>query len=142
MKYDYFKANCCETRAYVKSKNLFMPVCGDDTNSVEEMWSNICLGLHTIRNNFIKLKGKNKDRCKWVTKRVRCKRIVKKIAWNKYKNCKHDKLLHKVYKITVAENRRAKTKFKEKLACNIKNDTKSSLHMPTQTEKLTEKLNL
>ena len=119
-----------------------MPVCGDDTNSVEEMWKNICLGLYTIRNNFIKLKGKNKDRCKWVTKRVRCKRIVKKIAWNKYKNCKHDKLLHKVYKITVAENRRAKTKFEEKLACNIKNDTKSSLHMPTQTEKLTEKLDL
>src|SRR5438132_3136798 len=117
-----------------------MPVCGDDTNSVEEMWKNICLGLYTIRNNFIKLKGKNKDRCEWVTKRVRCKRIAKKIAWNKYKNCKHDELLHKVYKDrlkkSVAENRRAKTKFKEKLACNIKNDTKSSLHMPTQTEKL------
>ena len=64
MKYDYFKVNYCETRAYAKSTNLFMPSSDDDTNNIEEMWNNICSGLKTIRNKFIKLKAKNKYRNK------------------------------------------------------------------------------
>ena len=53
-------------------------------------------------------------------------------------------MLQKVYKDklkkSVAENRRAKTKFEEKLACNIKNDTKSFFAYANANRKANRKI--
>jgi len=130
LKYDYFKANYDQIRMYAKSKNLFDSLCDSKDNNVERVWNNISRGLNMIRTDYIKLKAKNKERCKWSTKKVRSRRKAKKEAWNDYKNSNYeDEVLYNIYKgkrnKSVAENRRAKTNFEEKLAHNIKTDSKS-----------------
>jgi len=128
-KYDYFKANYLEIREYANGNNLFMPSCEDNANNVDVLWNNISVGLNKIRNGYIKLKPKNKDRSKWSTKKVKSRRLAKKAAWNMYNKCGKDEALYKVYKRklnkSVAENRKAKMQFEKKLALNIKNDSKS-----------------
>ena len=108
------------------------------------MWNNFRVGLSTCRNKFIKLKSKNKERGKWTTKEVRSWRKAKKVAWNNYKASNKDKVLYKVYqnklKKSVAENRRAKTKFEEQLALNIKNDTKSFFAHANSNRKTNRKI--
>ena len=60
---------------------------------------------------------------------MRSRRKAKKLACNNYKSSDNNEVLYKVYqdklKKSIAENRRAKAKFEEKLAHNIVNDTKS-----------------
>ena len=142
VKYDYFKANYNEIRIYAKSKNLFTSLCGSNDNNVEEMWNNITVGLNKIRKYFIKLKAKNRERSKWATKQVRSRRVVKKAAWNNYKSSNKDKVLYKIYqhklRRSVAENRRAKIAFEEKLALNIKIIQRVFLRMPMQIVKSTK----
>ena len=82
-----------------------------------------------IRDKFINLKKKSKNKCKWVTKRVTRFRKAKKKAWNNYINSGKDSALYEVYKrklkVSIDENKIAKQNFEEKLANNIKNDSKS-----------------
>ena len=117
LKYDYFKANYDDIRMYAKRNNLFMSSCEGNTTSVGEMWNNIREGLNISRNNFIKLKAKNKERSKWSTKKVRSRRKAKKLAWNNYKSSDNKEVLYKVYqdklKISVAENRRKGKNLRE-----------------------------
>ena len=144
LKYDYFKANYDQIRMYTKSKNLFESSCDGKDNNVEKMWNSIKGGLNGIRNDFIKLKAKNKERCKWSTKKVRSRRKAKKAAWNDYKNSNKDEVLFKVYQEkrnkSVAENRRAKVNFEEKLAQNIKSDSKSFFAYANANRKTNSKI--
>ena len=144
MKYDYFRANYDQIRMYVKSQKLFKPACDGSVHNVDKMWNNIALGLNKIRNEFIKLKPKNKERVKWTTKKVRSKRKAKKVAWNNYKNSNKDEKLYKVYqdklKKSVTENRRAKINFEEQLANNIKTDAKSFFAYANANRKTNKKV--
>ena len=64
-----------------------------------------------------------------MTKRVTRFRKAKKKAWNNYINSGKDSALYEVYKrklkVSIDENKIAKQNFEEKLAKNIKNDSKS-----------------
>ena len=96
---------------------------------VDEIWKEIKVNLSDIRVKFIELKKKSKNKCKWVTKRVTRFRRAKKKAWNNYINSGKDTVLYEVYKKklkdSINENKKAKQNFEEKLANNIKNDSKS-----------------
>ena len=143
-KYDYFKANYDVIREYANGKNLFMSPCDDNANNVGELWNNISTGLHKIRNSFIKLKAKNRDRSKWSTRKVKSRRLAKKAAWNEYIKYGKDEALYKAYKKklnkSTAENRKAKIKFEEKLALNIKNDSKSFFAYANANRKTSKKV--
>src|SRR6267154_3383936 len=126
--YDYFKADYNEIRKYAKSLN-WDSINESDINGVDEIWSKIKLNLMDIRDKFINVKKKSKNKCKWVTKRVTRFRNAKKKAWNNYINSGKDSLLYEVYKkklkVSMNENKTAKHNFEEKLANNIKNDSNS-----------------
>ena len=72
--------------------------------------------------------------------------MAKKAAWNNYKSSNKDKVLYKIYqhklRRSVAENRRAKIAFEEKLALNIKNDSKSFFAYANANRKTNKKLGL
>ena len=71
-----------------------------------------------IRNEFITVRTKAKNKCKWVTKRVTKSRRAKKEAWNKYVRSGRDMKLYKAYTTklnkAIAENRKAKLYFEDK----------------------------
>ena len=148
-KYDYFKADFNAIRMYAKSRNLFVSSSVDNDSNVEESWRNIRTGIIEIRNKFVKLKAKNKERCKWATKKVTNRRKAKKTAWNLYKCSSHDPAkrdpaLYNIYqkklKKSVTENRRAKANFEEKLANNIKSNTKSFFAYANSKRKINKKI--
>ena len=64
-----------------------------------------------------------------MTKRVTRFRRAKKKAWNNYINSGKDSSLYEVYKkklkVSIEENKIARQNFEEKLASNVKNDSKS-----------------
>jgi hypothetical protein len=151
VKYDYFNADFNAVRMYANNSKLFLSTKIDDSDSsVENKWKSIKLGLSEVRSKFVKLKSRNKERTKWATKNVRSKRKAKKDAWNKYKNSRvddqpqGDPVLYKIYqgklRESVAENRRAKVKFEEKLASNIKNDAKSFFAYANDNKKNNSKI--
>src|SRR5687768_9246346 len=78
-------------------------------------------------------------------KKVKSRRKSKKAAWNKYKSSKKDEALYSEYQDklnkSVAENRKAKTKFEEQLAHNIKNDTKSFFAYANVNKKAKKRIN-
>jgi ribonuclease P/MRP protein subunit RPP40 len=126
--YDYFKADYNEIRKYAASLN-WNSIKDSDIIDVDGMWKEIKVNLSDIREKFIELKKKSKNKCKWVTKRVTRFRRAKKKAWNNYINSGKDTVLYEVYKKklkdSINENKKAKQNFEEKLANNIKNDSKS-----------------
>jgi hypothetical protein len=98
-------------------------------NDPNESWLNIKGNILKLRDKYVGLKKKSKNKNKWVTKKVRKCRQIKKKAWINYVNSNRDDRLYQIYKtklnISVMENRKAKRIFEEKLANNIKNDAKS-----------------
>jgi hypothetical protein len=126
--YDYFKPDYNEIRKYAESLN-WEPKSEAIIDEVNVRWEIIKANLTDIREKFINLKKKSKNKCKWVTKRVTRFRKAKKKAWNKYINSGKDSSLYEVYKeklkISINENKTARKNFEEKLANNIKNDSKS-----------------
>src|SRR3989442_13827094 len=99
-----------------------------DNIGVDEIWAQMKTNLMDIRDKFINLKKKSKNKCKWVTKRVTRFRRAKKKAWNNYINSGKDSSLYEVYKkklkVSIEENKIARQNFEEKLASNVKNDSK------------------
>lgn len=126
--FDYFKADYNEIRKYSKSLNWDV-INKSNSISVNEIWENIKTNLYEIRDKFVKIKKKSKNKCKWVTKRVTRFRKAKKKAWNNYVKSGRDSHLYEVYKeklkLSVKENKIAKQNFEEKSVNNIKKDSKS-----------------
>ena len=126
--YDYFKADYNEIRKYAESLN-WGSINKLNINSVDEIWAEIKTNLADVKDKFINLKRKTKNKCKWVTKRVTRFRNAKKKAWNNYIKSGKESSLYEVYKkklkVSINENKVAKQSFEEKLANNIKNDSKS-----------------
>jgi hypothetical protein len=130
-KYNYFKVDYEEVRKHAETLNwkAALETKGTETNCVNEMWSKLQIDLSILRDKYVKLKKQNKNKCKWVTKRVTRLRRAKKRAWNNYVRSGKDDALHEIYKkklkLSTKENNKAKREYEERLAENIKNDTKS-----------------
>jgi len=96
---------------------------------VNNCWKAVRSELILVRDRFVPKFKKCKNKCKWVTKEVVRLRKAKVKAWNNYIKSGRDRLLFEVYKsklrLSVRENIKAKRRFEEKLANNIKNDNKS-----------------
>ena len=126
--YDYFKADYNEIRKYAASLT-WNSIKDSDIMDVDEIWKEIKVNLSDIREKFIELKKKSKNKCKWVTKRVTRFRRAKKKAWNNYINSGKDTVLYEVckkkLKDSINENSKAMQNFEKKLANIIKNDSKS-----------------
>jgi exonuclease III len=125
-KYNYYKADYSEIRKEVQSKSEEVEL---EKMGLEYKWVNMKSVLSLVRNKFIPLSKTRENKCKWVTKTVTRCRKAKKKAWLKYKNSDKDPQLYNTYKTklnqSVLENNKAKLAFEEKLASNIKNDSKS-----------------
>jgi hypothetical protein len=104
--------------------NINKTVC-----EVEYRWSSIKENCLSVRSEYIDQKKKSKNKSKWATNKVGKCRQQKKQAWMKFIKGNRDEHLHKAYKVklrnSVKENRRAKRAFEEKLAKNIKEDSKT-----------------
>jgi ribonuclease P/MRP protein subunit RPP40 len=130
-KYDYFRADYDEVRKHMQalqqetSSNYFT----NNISEVNDRWINIKNNCLRIRNKYIGPKRKAKNKSKWATNKVRKCRREKKKAWMKFIKGNRDEKLYKEYKIklnnSVKENRRAKRSFEERLAKNIKEDSKT-----------------
>ena len=126
--YDYFRVDYDAVRKTVEplqsDSNLDTNIC-----KPSEMWSNIKQTILNGRDKHIGFKKKSKNKSKWATNKVRKCRRVKKEAWLKYINSNKEDRLYQIYKTklrnSVKENRKAKHTFEEKLADNIKQDSKS-----------------
>src|SRR3989441_2022907 len=127
--YDYSKVDYNEIRKYTESLHWDSTKNADGKVSVDEIWVKIKTNLEDIRDKFINLRKKAKNKCKWATKRVTRFRRAKKKAWNNYINSGKDSSLYEVYKkklkVSIEENKLARQNFEEKLASNVKNDSKS-----------------
>src|SRR3981081_3231975 len=97
--------------------------------AVDSYWNSIKDKLMEIRDKFIPKYKKKRNKCKWVTKEVEKCRKEKTKAWNNYIKSGRNHLLFEIYKsklrLSVRENANAKRIFEEKLANNIKKDSKS-----------------
>jgi hypothetical protein len=125
--YCYFKANYDNIREYATSLNWNKRML--EQTDVDIIWTQLKSDILDIRNKFIPLKKKMKSKCKWATRKVVRLREKKKNAWNVYVSSGRNKQLYKKYMNilteSVKENKKAKRDFEEKLANNIKNDSKS-----------------
>jgi ribonuclease P/MRP protein subunit RPP40 len=131
VRYDYFRADYDEVRKQMHALqletsniNINKTVC-----EVEYRWSSIKENCLSVRSEYIGQKKKSKNKSKWATNKVRKCRQQKKQAWMKFIKGNRDEQLYKAYKVklrnSVKENRRAKRAFEEKLAKNIKEDSKT-----------------
>ena len=104
-------------------------VATEDDKGVDSYWNSIKDKLMEIRDKFIPKYKKKRNKCKWVTKEVEKCRKEKTKAWNNYIKSGRNHLLFEIYKsklrLSVRENANAKRIFEEKLANNIKKDSKS-----------------
>ena len=124
--YNYFKANYDEIREHARAKGWELNLCNE---TVDEIWDKLKLGIVEIRNKFVPLSKTKRSKCKWATSKVTKLRLAKKKAWVKYANSNNDIDLYEKYKSklrkSVRENKIAQCNFEEKLASNVKNDSKS-----------------
>ena len=124
--YNYFKADYNEIRQEIGGlKWEGLAACHDS----EYIWKKLKSDMLNLRDKYIHRKGKRKQKCNWVTKKVQRCRIAKKNAWIKYLKSNKDSQMYEKYKsklrISVRVNRKAKQEFEQKLADNIKSDCKS-----------------
>jgi ribonucleases P/MRP protein subunit RPP40 len=124
--FDYFKTDYDQIRDEIKLLNWDDIVEG---KCVITDWERLKLALLEIRDKFISLKKTRNAKCKWVTRlSTKCRRAKNK-AWRKYKELGNDKEMYQVYitlqKISQKVNRTAKRNFEQKLARNVKENSKS-----------------
>jgi len=123
--FNYFNADYGKIKDSAKSLwNSF-----DWDKNVEDNWLIIKNDLLKLRDDFVGIKKKSRNKCKWATREVRKIRLDKKKAWNNYVKSGRDQKLYEDYKcklkLSVSENKRAKKAFEQRLADNIKQDCKS-----------------
>ena len=126
--YNYFindYSEICEAANYLRWDET---VC-DEIKGLDEKWITLKSDLLSLRNKYINVKKRQKNKCMWATKKVSRVRNAKKRAWIKYKNSNQDQKLHNKYKcklrLSVKTNREAKHNFEHRLAENIKKNPKS-----------------
>jgi ribonucleases P/MRP protein subunit RPP40 len=124
--FNYFKADYHEIRTWIQEQNWNTKLIG---KGLENSWNLIKSDLILARNKFVPKFKKRKSKCKWVTRQaVKCRKAKVK-AWNNYIKSGRNRELYETYKlklrVSVKENNKAKQCFEEKLADNIKNDSKS-----------------
>ena len=126
--FNYFSANYDEIRGNIRNREMSWDALRAD-GSVEESWAAVKGDLLGIRNQFIGVKGKQKNKCKWVTKKCTRLRKAKKSAWIKYQKSNKDQVLYEDYKsklkASIKENKKAKLDYEQNLADKIKEDCKS-----------------
>ena len=124
--YNYFKADYGRIKPCMQDIQC---VATEDGKGVDSYWNSIKDKLMEIRDKFIPKYKKKRNKCKWVTKEVEKRRKEKTKAWNNYIKSGRNHLLFEIYKsklrLSVRENANAKRIFEEKLANNIKEDSKS-----------------
>lgn len=124
--YNYFKADYDVIRDYVTALGWEDLDRFDDVNT---LWDKLKSDILSIRDKFIGLKSKPKNKCKWVTKKCTKLRKAKKSAWIAYQKSNRDEHLYENYKTklraSVAENKKAKLNYEQTLADKIKVDCKS-----------------
>ena len=124
--YNYFKTDYDKIRDSISEYGWDELLHSRDVCSI---WNTLKFDMLDLRDKHVGVKGKQKNKCKWVTKRVQRFRKAKKQAWNKYQRSNKDSRLYDDYKIklnqSVRENKRAKEEYELKLAENIKTDCKS-----------------
>jgi ribonucleases P/MRP protein subunit RPP40 len=125
--YDYFKADYDKIRDECKEIDWTRVM---QEQNVELAWMAFKESLETLRDKRVPIRGlKNgKGKCKWVTKAVLRTRRAKMKAWNKLQHQKTERNLanykHKL-SIAVAACTRAKRNYEQKLASDVKNNSKS-----------------
>ncbi|MGK2860350.1 MAG: endonuclease/exonuclease/phosphatase family protein [Chitinophagaceae bacterium] len=124
--FNYFKADYDAIRFYARSRNWESTL---GNSNVDEIWQALKMDLVDIRNKLVPLSKPRRSKCKWVTKTVTKLRKAKKNAWIKYVNGGRNCKLYDAYKTklrkSVRENKNAQCNFKENLAKNVNNDSKS-----------------
>lgn len=132
-KYNYFKVNYDQVREHAGTleweNNDQQDVNNDSEIKVNQLWHGIKSNVIHLRDKFVKTKqGKSKKNL-WCNSETAACRLAKKKAWNTYVKGGRDSTLYENYKEklnkSVAANRRAKYTFENKLAENIKTDSKS-----------------
>jgi len=125
--YDYFKTDYEDIRTY--AGQLKWDLRAENSSSVEDLWNGLKADLTAIRDRFIEVKKKSKNKCKWATRKVIKLRKAKKKAWNNYTKNGNSSELYEIYKSRLKqstdENNKAKCTYEKKLAENIKQDPKS-----------------
>jgi len=134
-KHDYFKADYRVIREHADAFqwesliDIYSVGSICEGQVVERLWDKLKSDLIFLKDTHVRFKRKNKNKCKWVTRKVTQCRIEKKKAWDNYAVSGKTDANYEVYKEklrqSVAENRRAKLDFERKLADNIKQDAKS-----------------
>ena len=124
--YDYFKVDYNIVRKQVTS---LQGSFNENGTPVSERWLAIKYNVLSVRDKYVGYRKKSKNKSKWATNKVRKCRNAKKKAWSNYIRSKKDERRYQIYKTklrdSVKENRKAKQAFEEKLANNIKSDSKS-----------------
>jgi hypothetical protein len=124
--HDYFKAEYGQMREDSKQINWEGIVMGVD---IEADWNCFKLEIAKLRDKYVPFKKNKNNKCKWVNKSViKCRRAKNK-AWDKYTDSgrrpdMYDKYLLKLKKCSKI-NRAAKRNFEQKLAKNVKDNSKS-----------------
>ncbi|MDW3615035.1 MAG: reverse transcriptase family protein, partial [Nitrososphaeraceae archaeon] len=125
--FNYFKADYDKMRDSLKAEGICDLL--DDNCTVEEYWDTIRNELIALRDKYVPNSKKCKNKCKWVTRKVTRCRKAKKKAWNKYIRSGKDEHARNDYLVKLKEsvkvNNKAKEDFENKLANNIKQDSKS-----------------
>jgi hypothetical protein len=123
--YDYFKADYDKMRDDYKGMNWSRSVYN---GSIELAWNDFRNSMETLRDKWVPEKRSKNVKSKWVNKIViRCRRAKEK-SWCKYQMQKTEEN-YEEYKIklrkAVASCRMAKRTFEQKLANDVKNNSKS-----------------
>ena len=96
--------------------------------NIEENWNSIKSKLEEIKEKYIPLKRKTRDKCSWSTRETTKCRRAKVKAWNKFRKLGNEDAYQK-YKIKLnkatAANKNAQRNFEKKLATDIKDNCKS-----------------
>ena len=88
-------------REYVKSRNWETNLVGTD---IEECWTKLKDKLYLLRDKFVPLSKKVKNKSKWVTNRVIKFRRAKTKAWNNYVKGGRYNQLYDIYKKKLRES--------------------------------------
>jgi len=125
--FNYFKADYDLIRNEIKILDLDSAI---DKNCVESFWKTLKSEIIKVRDKYVGLKKSTKNKKqKWVTQKVIRSRRAKVKAWKAYRESNKNPELYIRYKdklklsqIAISE---AKKQYEQKLAGNIKQDSKS-----------------
>lgn len=124
--FNYFSTDYNKIRETIHSEGWSEINWGQN---VDQIWNRLKSALIDLRNRFIGLKKKPKNKCKWGTNKIYKLRKQKKAAWIAYQRSNKNPRLYEIYLTKLKQStqaiKAAKLNFEQKLADNIKQDCKS-----------------